>query len=435
MIIKLVKSYFFGLKSRSGFAFDTSLVVLATLAAQILPLLFYPILTRIYSPAEFGTFATVILFATPLAIVASGVYEQAFLLNRSERASFQLFQFIVRRSLIVLTIAFLILLVLRAEIAKLFNDPGLNGMLLLIPIISLGQVIYVCSSEWLVRGKAFAALGVNRIWQSAALSLSKTALGFGPFTGSGLVVGEAFARCLYMMYSFAKIWRKPLQDFGWASDRRRRAMGRRFRQFPRIMVPDQLINTLSGSIHIVFIGAAFGPTELGYVSLLFSALYLPVTVVSSSIKDVFRQRASVDYAQNGNCRPIYLKLLTPVTLLGLIGFGLLYAVSPWIFVIAFGPEWAALGGYAQILIPMFFFNFIGMSLGGVLVIANQMKASLWWQCTNLAMATLALLVGIFILENVPGTLFLFSIARSVSYLHNMLLSYKYARRPDSVSIG
>lgn len=206
------------------------------------------------------------------------------------------------------------------------------------------------------------------------------------------------------------------------------AIAKRYRNFPRLMVPDQLINTLGGSVHVLIIGYAFGPTELGYVALLFSALYLPITIVSASVKDVFRQRASVDYARDGNCRPIYVKLIIPVSILGLAGFGLLYFISPWLFVFVFGPAWVVAGQYAQILIPLFFVTFVAMSMSGVLVIAEKMGVSLLWQISNLVLTASSLVFGILATETVAGTLLIFSIVRSISYLHYIILSFKHAKR-------
>jgi hypothetical protein len=90
------------------------------------------------------------------------------------------------------------------------------------------------------------------------------------------------------------------------------------------------------------------------------------------------------------------------------------------------------GEYAQILIPMFFFNFVAMSLGGVLVIAKKMGTSLGWQITGLLLASAALLTGVAVFKNVTDTLLLFTIARSMSYVHYMILSYKHAKRSTSV---
>jgi O-antigen/teichoic acid export membrane protein len=413
------------------FAQNAGLVMAGTVVAQVLPLLFYPVFTRLYSPADFGTFATISMIATPLAIVASGTYEQAFLIARSSLSAANLFLFILLRSAIILLPALLLLLALRDPIAIALADPALRVALIFVPLISFGQVVYNCTAEWLVRETAFKDLSANRISQSVALALPKLGFGVGGWFGGGLVLGEALGRLVYVGYSFRQVWRGPMSRFA-TSRSRMAAMGKRYRNFPRVMVPDQLINTFAGSIHVLIIGYAFGPTELGYVSLLFSALYLPVTIVSSSLKDVFRQRASVDYARDGNCRPLYFRLLWPVTLLGLVGFGLLYLLSPWLFVFVFGPKWAAVGEYARLLIPMFFFNFVAMSLGGVLVIANKMGTSLVWQVTGLLLATLALLAGVTVFENVADTLLLFTLARSMSYVHYMVLSYKHAKRPIGV---
>lgn len=422
MIARFIKA----LREKQGMTFDASIVLGGTVVAQFLPLLLYPLFTRLFDPAAFGTFATITLFATPLAVIASGIYEQAFLIAKNDRAALTLFQLLLFRSAVVLSASMMLLLVFRHSIAEIFDDPTLISMLLLVPAISLGQIFYNSTSEWLVRQKAFTSLAGNRVWQSTALAIPK--LGFGLATATnGLVWGEAAGRILYISYNYVFVWRAAFRTHGLNSWHRMKVVGQRYRSFPRFMVPDQLLNTFGGSIHVLLIGAAFGPTQLGYISLLFSALYLPVTVISSSVKDVFRQRASVDYFERGTCRPLYLQLLGPIALVGLLGFGALYLMSPWFFPFAFGSAWAPLGGYAQILIPMFFFNFVSMSLGGVLVIANRMKVSLHWQIINLALALIALLVGIHFIGTVPGTLMLLSFARSLSYLHYMLLSYKYAK--------
>lgn len=417
--------------SENEFARSAGLVILGTVIAQVLPLLFYPIFTRLFSPADFGTFAIIAMIAAPLAILASGMYEQAFLIVRSHTSTLNLFLYIMLRSSLVMLLALLLLLALREEVANGLKDPALVGALLFVPIIGLGQVIYNCTSEWFVRCKEFKALAINRVVQGALLSLAKLGFGLAAMFNGGLVLGEALGRLLYIGHVTNGTWRIPLGNMRQTSWKKIAATGKRYRRFPRIMVPDQLINTFTGSVHVLFIGYAFGPTQLGYVSLIFSALYLPVTVVSSSIKDVFRQRASVDFAETQNCRPIFVKLLIPVTLIGVGGFGLLYLIAPWIFVIVFGPDWAKAGLYAQLLIPMFFFNFVSMSLGGVLVIANQMKASLWWQITSLMMAIVSLLIGIYGFGTVVDTLIAFTVARSLGYIHYMALSYKYAKAPGA----
>jgi O-antigen/teichoic acid export membrane protein len=228
----------------------------------------------------------------------------------------------------------------------------------------------------------------------------------------------------------------------WSSDRpylliytrnRVTAAARRYAHVARYTLPDQLINNLAGSIHVIFLGTAFGTAELGYVTLVLSILYFPVTVVSTAVKDVFRQRASLEYQLNGTCRPTYRRLVVPIALLALIGFGTMYVAAPWLFPLVLGSDWSVAGNYARILVPMFFWNFVSMSLGGVMVIAERTDISLVWQVLNLFLTVVSLWIGTKVIREIEGALWLFSISRALSYIIYMGLSYLYAER-DPLSI-
>tara|TARA_R110001592_G_scaffold192648_8_gene439475 strand:- start:1983 stop:2603 length:621 start_codon:yes stop_codon:yes gene_type:complete len=192
------------------------------------------------------------------------------------------------------------------------------------------------------------------------------------------------------------------------------------------MMPDQLLNIIGGTLHVPFFAASFGTAELGYVSMTFSLLYLPVSIFSAAVKDVFRQRVAEQIRAKGNCRTLYLKLLIPVTLVGALGFGLLYWFSPWLFTFLLGANWAPVGEYIRILTPMFFMNFVSMSLGGVLIVAQRLKISLFWQIVNLIMTFIALSIGLFYYQSVDAMLWGLTIAKSVSYLIYMILSFFFA---------
>ena len=47
--------------------------------AQVLPFLFYPVLGRIFTPAEFGLLAVITSIVSVLAVVGSGKYEGGIL--------------------------------------------------------------------------------------------------------------------------------------------------------------------------------------------------------------------------------------------------------------------------------------------------------------------------------------------------------------------
>ena len=75
---------------------------------------------------------------------------------------------------------------------------------------------------------------------------------------------------------------------------------------------------------------------------------------------------------------------------------------------------------------MFYFNFVSMSLGGIFVIANKIRTSLYWQIFNFTLTVLALVIGSALYNSIILTIILFTVAKSVSYLLYMIISYKYS---------
>ena len=191
---------------------------------------------------------------------------------------------------------------------------------------------------------------------------------------------------------------------------------------------DQVLNNIGGSIHVVFFALYFNKTEIGYVAMALTILTAPITVIAGSIKDVFRQKANYEYIQTGNCRSIYIKLFFPILFFGFIFFFFLYLFVPDIFNIFLGNKWVITGKYSQILMPMFLTNFISMSLGGVLVIANKSYISMYWQLYNILLSVIGLFIGVFLFESMEETLFCFMIARSLSYITYSIISFYFAKK-------
>jgi O-antigen/teichoic acid export membrane protein len=425
-----VKDHSMSLAGTSGSFRRNALILTAgTATAQVVPLLAYPLFTRLYTPSEFGVFATVSLFAALSAIIASGTYEQAILIAPTRRAASRVAAYALLRAALVLAGGLALAVPLSRAVVRLGVDPAVAAWLPAVPVMAAALVVYNCYSEWCVRNQYFGELSRVRIWQTSAIAGIR--LGLGVFTPAlnGFVAGDLLGKIASAGRCGAMVWRRDRKYLRIRSVARVRDAARRFAHIARYTLPDQLINTFSGSIHVIFFGAAFGTAELGYVTLVLSLMYLPVTVISSAVKDVFRQRASLEYVRDGSCRPTYRRLLAPILFIATAGFGLLYAIAPVLFTTVLGANWAVAGDYARILTPLFFWNFVSMSLGGVFVIAERTDVSLAWQVASLLITVVALFVGTRLLQDMVAALWCFSIARSIAYLLYMGLSYAYAERP------
>jgi O-antigen/teichoic acid export membrane protein len=423
----MLRDYYLRIKS-SSFAENTFILTLGTFVAQALPLLTYPVLGRLFSPEDFGFLATINVITPILAIFATGMYESAILISASKEEAANIVGMVIVRSLFVLTICYFLMLGFSVQLSNFLKEPIL-GKWMLIPIIgAFATVIYNSYNEWCVTNKQFVNLSWNKIINTSTVSVGK--IGFGVFSmfGNGLALGDLLGKITSAGFCVFRAFRLERNSFKAIKFSRFREVIKKYNNFSRFLMLDQLLNNIGSSIHIFFIVAYFSNAELGFISMSASLLTVPVTVISSAIKDVFRQRAQQEFSENGTCRPTYLKLLKPIAIFGILAFFPGYLLLPQVFSVFFGHQWVKAGEYSQILLPMYLLNFISMSLGGVLVIANKTKVSLYWQIYTIIVTIISLIVGIFVFGNIKETLYCLMVARTSAYFLYMFLSFYYSNK-------
>ena len=413
---------------KNEFIKNASTLVFGTLIAQGLPFLFYPILSRLYSPSQFGELSIILGIVPFVAIIGSGMYECAIPLVNSKQEAALLASYTIRRCIIICGIMFIILIMslLLKECYSL--NLKISESMVVLPFLGFFTVIINIYNEWCVSFKYFNKLSFNKIITTSFISIGKLFFGVIKFFQYGLIIGDTIGKLFAALfaanraYKFDKIYFKKVKKLDFLK------LKLKYSNMSFFLLIDQVLNNIGGSMHLLFFGLYFNKAEIGYVAMSLTILTAPITVISGSIKDVFRQKANIEYINTGNCRNTYSRLFLPILIFGFLFFLILYYLVPTLFFIILGEKWQISGRYSQILMPMFFTNFVSMSLGGVLVIANRANVSMYWQVFNIILSVIGLLTGICILNTMEGTLFCFMIARSISYISYSIISYHFAKK-------
>ena len=391
--------------------------------SQFIPLLIYPLLTRIYEPGNFGVLALVNNIAALLAILSTGSYENTILIEDEKKNIYLLNSLILRRCFLIFIASSIFLIIL-----KFFNRfDSIDFLIIFAPLIAALNASILLSSEHLIKNYSYFKLAKNRIFLAISLSISKLFFGIIGVMQFGLVFSELISR-----FVLSRLFLKSARiKFNLRLNKDQingvKILKKRYNHFEKYTVLDQLTSTLGGSIHIFMIGIAFGIESVGFISILFSIMYLPVTVIASALKDIFRPKFKSNLEKSGNCQEIYLKYLWYVSLVGIIIFGIIFFSSDYIFPYVLGSKWIGLASYAKILVPMYFLNLVSMSMSGIMLIKEKTKSSLTWQILNLLFAFIALYFGCFIFKDLIKTLILYSSAKSIFYLLYILLSFYYSK--------
>ncbi len=161
---------------------------------------------------------------------------------------------------------------------------------------------------------------------------------------------------------------------------------------------------------------------------------LPVAFMTSSISEVFRQKASKQYHEEGSCRPILVKTALALFSISIVPFiiGMLFA--PDIFAFVFGEKWRPAGDYARLIGILFFFKTVVSPVSYVVYIARKFYTSLILDSILLLLSIAAVFIGIYAYKSVELGILFYSITHSLLYLITFYLSYKYAVNPNFVRV-
>jgi O-antigen/teichoic acid export membrane protein len=414
-----------------GFAKNAFVLTVGTSIAQGFPLIFYPILGRIFTPSEFGLLATLTSITAILVVLTTGKYESSILITESKKDAANIVGLVLLLSFSILVFSLIVLQLISDKFIIWFDEPEIKKWLFVCPISAFAIIIFSCYNEWCVRNKYFVRLSWNKIINAASTTLGKLFFGFVKIVSNGLVVGDVIGRLITAGVCTISALKTDRTSFFQISFAQMRHLAKRYVEFPKYILPAQLINTFGVSLPVLMIGFYFNSVEVGYYAMTMNVLSVPVSVISMALKDVFRQRANEEYDRIGNCLDIYLRLLKILLILGIISFLVLFFALPEIFSIVLGKQWRTAGEYSQILLPMITVNFVSESLDGVFIIAEKLQAILFLQIYYVSITVISLLIGFLIFKDMKSCLICFTCGRISAYSLNLVLAYKYAKGDQS----
>lgn len=325
-------------------------LAVGSLSAKIIGLAAIPIITRLYGPEAFGqlsVFSSLVLFIYPIITLRFCI---AIPLARVESNSY-----ILMWLSFILSVIMVVLLLLIFLVAGIFTDleSTANGMFrhwLLLTFAVLFAATYESFSMLASREKMFRLIAVSQFVQSLSGSLLKIFLYFTPLAAVGLVVGHTFQQIsgvfLYIKTNYEKVY----GSFKKLSLSKLIATFKRYKDYPLLKTPSHFLYAYAAQAPILYTALFKGDKEAGYLGLTLMALALPVTMITQNVSKAYYAEISVLGVKNSDkILVITHKIIKQMFLLGAIVGLVVFFLSPFAFVKAFGEDWAKSAEYAQAL--------------------------------------------------------------------------------------
>lgn len=411
---------------RSEFIKNVAVVMTGTAVSQLIAIVVTPILTRNYTPEDFGYYTTFIAVYTVLCSFATGKYERVILLSKNDND-------IIVVSSLGITIsfffsAFLLTVIYLLSVFFNLNSWGIDNLLLkwlyVIPLLLIVYAINLIFLTYLNYKKNFKEISKSRVIKTfVSISVSLLCIFFLKNMG-GLILGELLGLLFSTVYLYPRL--KFLFRFSDKITSQFATVATRYKNFPLYNIPSDLLNNSSSQLPVFFLTPIYGVQATGQYSLMKRMLDAPVTLLSSSILEVFRQKASEQYMAFGDCRSLFVKTARNLAFISIIPFLILMVFGTDIFVIAFGKEWREAGKFAAIFALYYFFKFVSSPLSYMFYIAEKQKIDFLLHIYMFVSSLVIFHLPKVLTVSITQTLWIYSINFILIYFTYFLLSYKYS---------
>jgi len=415
------------LKPKSEFARNVLTLMTGTTIAQAIPIAISPILTRIYTPEDFGMFALYMSVASILSVIATGRYELAIMLPKKDEDAINIVALSLIISFLVSFIALLIVFFFNDAITTLLGNPEISFWLYFIPLSVLLTGVYQSFNYWSNRKKEYKRLAMSRIIQSGTTASSNLGMGFGGFGSGGLIGSSILGQGVASFVLGRIIFREDKNYFKEIQKNKIISLARKYKKFPLINSFHAFINILKENIVNIFIVIKYSQATLGYYYFMLRLMRLPSGILGSSLAQVFYKESSIKYNIDGDIQNLVLQLIGKLLMIAIFPILFLYFYSEQLFSLLFGMKWSIAGIYAKNILLYIFFNFIASPLGMIPLIVNkQDKAFFWGLIESIIFVSIYIFCYIYY-NDLKTTLLVLSYVMSIYFLIYFRWIYKISK--------
>lgn len=415
--------------------FMRNVVILAkgTVLSQVIILATLPIITRLYSPSDFGIFSVYISIISIVLVIVSLSYEIAIPLPDNDRTASSIVKLSLLLCILISIIGGIGFYMLHAQLSRWLDEPDMQSYVMLFTLSLFGAGCHQILNLWSIRKEYFGQLSRTKYMQSISQVSSQLLLsltGWGPL---GLIIGELLGR-VTGVFSQWKLWRRDVKTNGiqttWME---MRDSAHRYRRFPLLSSWSNILNSIGLYLPNIILAAFYGPYIAGLFTMGQRFLGAPITLISISVNQVYLSEFAICLNQNpSKIYPLFIGTVKKALLFGLIIIGGVVIFAPMLFHFLFGDTWERSGHFLRILSIMYLSQFIANSVGATLGVMERQDLHLYREAIRISMILGALITAHYTNQSPDMAVALLSIAATLGYILHLSLSWIAVKKMRNV---
>ena len=397
----------------SSFIKNVGIMSISPLITQILTFFIMPVVTRIYSPDDFGLFAIYCALLGPISILSTMGYSTAIVIPKKDAEASTLFSLGIFFTFAVSVLSALLILVISSPLLNWINQAKLDKIIWLIPISIISHGLYMSLRFWNIRKERFKYITGANISRFLTNNTSLLIFGFTGFvSGVYIILADFIASIASPAVLSKNIWKENKElIIKNCSIQKMKEVAKRYSKFPKYIMSNDILDQFLIQIPIYILSFYFSQASIGFYALGMRLLVMPINLIGNSIGEVFFQRISKD---NTNSAHFIENIFKYLVLFAIPVFSFLGLLGEDIFSLFFGKDWSEAGVFSQILCLLIFTKFITIPANYIMLIHEKQEYSILLNLCTLTVSSVSLIIG-GIFNDIYLSFTLYSVSNSIVY--------------------
>ncbi|GGI96898.1 lipopolysaccharide biosynthesis protein [Halopseudomonas pertucinogena] len=417
-------------KPKSKFVRGVSVLVGGTTIAQLLMVVISPLLTRIYSPEDFGMLAIYAALLSIAAVISGMRYELAIPLPESAQEAVSVLVLTIICVLGTTAVSAVAVWLASDLMADIMGVPQLASLLWLLPLGILLQGMFKVFNYWAIREKQYPDIARAKIFQSVVMLLVQV-LGYKA-GGVSLLAGHAIGQG----FGSAKLARSALRrpEFKRWRWKEVRLAAVRYRKFPLFSTWEGFFNTTGSQLPPLFFAALFGAGAAGIYALAHRVIATPISILGQAVANVFFSSAAEAHRE-GKLGALVHSIHYKLAQIAMPPAVALMITAPEVFSVIFGEQWREAGHVARWMTPWLYLVFITSPLSTLFAVMEKQQHGMLFQVVMLISRMAAIAAGAWC-DNLLAAVIYFSLASALCWTgfllwiaHNTGHTYRMVTTP------
>ncbi len=374
----------------SAFFKNVSKLLSINVIVQLVAFGLSPIISRLYSAADFGQLAVFMSIAGFFIIFATSRFELALILPEKDEEAHALVKLSFLINILVSILSFCLVYLFKESIRTYYRVDFSITWIYLLPFIVFFSASFFILINYNNRLKNYNKQAISQAILGVSNPLSTIALAVKNGFQFGMIKAVFISNFLGTIFLSKELFRNKV----FSTRVKISTVLKKYYRFPLFSLPHALVNFVSNSLPIFLLTPAFGEVSIGFFTMALGKVFKPINMFGGSIYQVLSKKI-IDNIQNK--KPIYkqvVKLLKTLILIGIIPFVLLFIFSPTIFSFVWGEEWFQSGVYLRYLLPWLFLIYLTSVLSFMPNVLKEQKNALGIEIVHLVLRLLVLLYAV-----------------------------------------